>query len=282
VIARDSSVLAPFGPAIRLHAASITQPRTDRLSIRLDWSTGRSLAANYGISLRLLDARDQSVAVLDAQPGYGFLPTSLWRPGELVSDHFLLSLPDDLSPGAGYRLTVILYQVSSWEAVGQVQLGDFSVPLEQPFEARRPPRSFSPPFPQHTLAVDFGGEVRLAGYDLEHEEGTVRLTLWWQALQSPADDYTVFVHLFDATSETIVAQSDAMPQNGAYPTSWWAAGEVISETVRLSLGDAAAGDHRLAVGLYDRTVTRLQAAGADGQPVPGNRVVLPDGVAVSP
>ena len=282
-IARDASVLTPFGPAIRLHAAMVTQPDADRLSIRLNWSTVRPLAANYGISLRLLDARDRTVAVLDTQPGYGFLPTSLWRPGELVSDQFMLTLPDDLSPGDEYCLMVILYQVATWEAMGQVRLGDFSVPLGTPFEARRPPRSFSPPFPQHPLAVDFGKEVRLVGYDLEQEEGgAIRLTLWWRALQSPADDYTVFVHLFDAATEAIVAQSDAMPQDGAYPTSWWTAGEVVSETVRLSLGGGAARDYLLAVGLYDRTVTRLQAVGVDGQPVPGNRVVLPEGVGVNP
>ena len=125
------------------------------------------------------------------------------------------------------------------------------------------------------MAVDFDREVRLAGYDLEQEEGAVRLTLWWQALQSPADDYTVFVHLSDATGETIVAQSDAMPQNGAYPTSLWVDGEVVSETVVLDVRGAPAGSYRIAVGWYDPdTATRLPARDAEQRSMPLDRVVL--------
>ncbi len=278
----DVSVLAPFGPAIRLHAATVAQPTLDRLAVRLAWSATRPVAANYGISLRLLDADGQRRVSLDTQPGYGFLPTSLWRPGELVTDRYVLDLPEDLTPGEGYHLVVILYQVSTWEAVGQARLGDFALPLETPFEARRPPRAFSlPPLP-HLLGVDFGEEMRLAGYGLEQGADALRLTLWWQALQPPQADYTVFVHLFDPTVEGIVAQNDAMPQGGAYPTSWWAAGEVVSETVTLPLEGVLPGTYRLAVGLYDLTVTRLQAIGPDGRRLPDNRVVLPESVEAKP
>ena len=62
---------------------------------------------------------------------------------------------------------------------------------------------------------------------------------------------------FDPDTEDIVTQSDAMPQGGAYPTSWWIKGEVVSETVTLPLEGVPGGEYRLAVGLYDRTVTRL-------------------------
>ncbi len=282
VLPSDVAVLAPFGPAIRLHAATIAQPAPDRLAVQLVWSAARPLAANYGISLRLLDADGWLRASLDTQPGYGFLPTSLWQPGELVTDRYLLALPDDLPPGDDYRLQVVLYQVPSLAAVGQALLGDFAFPLAVPFEARRPPRVFSLPALQHQLEVDFGGQVRLAGYELEQGEDALRLTLWWQALQEPQADYTVFVHLFDPNAESIVAQSDALPRGGAYPTSWWVASEVVSETVTLSLQGVSPGTYRLAVGLYDRTVTRLQAVAADGERVPDDRLVLPTEIEVAP
>jgi hypothetical protein len=128
-------------------------------------------------------------------------------------------------------------------------------------------------------------EIRLAGYDLEAVEartGPARLTLWWQALQAPRADYTVFVHLFDPDTDAIVAQSDAMPRGGAYPTSWWAAGEVVSETVTLSLEGIPEGTYRLAVGLYDQTVTRLAAVGPDGQRFPADRAILPESLEIQP
>jgi len=278
----DASVLAPFGPEIRLHAATIAQSAPDRLAIRLAWSAARPVAANYGISLRLLDTQEQAVAVMDTQPGYGFLPTSLWRPGELVTDRYVLDLPQDISAGDGYHLMVILYQVSTWEAVGQARLGDFGLPLEVPFEAQRPSRVFSLPPLEHPVGVDFDGEVRLTGYDLAQEEDVLRLTLWWQALQMPRADYTVFVHFFALDTEAIVVQSDAMPQAGAYPTSWWTTGEVISDTVTLPLSDVPGGVYRLAVGLYDRTVTRLPAVGPDGHRLPDDCAILPGSVEVQP
>jgi hypothetical protein len=117
--------------------------------------------------------------------------------------------------------------------------------------------------------------VRLAGYDLEQGKNALHLTLWWQALQTPQADYTVFVHCFDSATGSLVVQSDAQPREGTYPTSWWVEGEVVSETVTLSLTDVPEGTYQLAVGLYDYTVTRLRAVGLDGQRLPDDRIVLP-------
>jgi hypothetical protein len=242
----------------------------------------RPVAANYGISLRLFDADGQLRVSRDTQPGYGFLPTSLWRPGELVTDQYVLALPQDLPLGDGYYLELLLYQVATLEPVGHARVGDFTLPLQTPFEARRPPRIFSLPALRHPLGVDFGGDVRLAGYDLEQGEDVLRLTLWWQALRAPQADYTVFVHLFDPATEALAAQSDAQPRGGMAPTSWWVAGEVVSETVTLSLEGVPRGTYQLAVGLYDQTVTRLQAIGSDEQRLPDDRVILPGIVEAEP
>ncbi|HUX77491.1 MAG TPA: 6-pyruvoyl-tetrahydropterin synthase-related protein [Anaerolineae bacterium] len=278
----DASVLAPFGPAIWLHEATVAQLGPDRMAVKLSWSATRPVAANYGISLRLFDGDGQLRVSRDTQPGYGFLPTSLWRPGELVTDEYVLALPEDLPPGDGYHLEVLLYQVATLEPVGHARVGDFALPLETQFEARQPPRTFSLPALRHPLGVDFGGEVRLAGYDLEQGEDALRLTLWWQALRAPQADYTVFVHLFDPATEALAAQSDAQPRGGMAPTSWWAAGEVVSEAVTLSLEGVPQGTYQLAVGLYDQTLTRLQAVGSDEQRLPDDRVILPGIVEAEP
>ncbi|MCX7680870.1 MAG: hypothetical protein N2508_02695 [Anaerolineae bacterium] len=274
----DAPVLACFGPAIRLHSVAVTQPTPDRLAVKLSWSAAQPIAANYGISLRLLDSAGQTRVQFDTQPGYGFLPTSLWRPGELIGDRYLLALPDDLAPGDGCRLQIVLYQVATLTPLGQATSGDFTLPLEEPFEAQPAPRRFTLPRLEHPLGVDFGGQVRLAGYDLEQDHA-LHLTLWWQALQDPVGDYTVFVHLFDPATEAIVAQHDAMPRSGAYPTSWWQAGEVVSETVKLPLSGVPPGTYRLAVGLYTPE-GRLPALDPGGGRIADDRAVLPDRVAV--
>jgi len=281
-VSPDEAILAPFGPAIRLHAATVVQPAADRLAVQLSWSAARPVGANYGVSLRLFDASGQIRVSLDTQPGYGFLPTSLWRPGEMVVDRYTLALPEDLPAGDGNHLEVLLYPVPTLAPIGQARLGDFALPLTASFEARRPPRIYTLPALQQPVGVDFGGQVQLAGYDLEHAVGVLRLTLWWQALQAPQADYTVFVHLFDPTTEAVVVQSDAQPRGGTFPTFWWVAGEVVSDTVTLPLESVPEGTYRLAVGLYDATLTRLPASAAGGQRLAADRAILPESVEIQP
>lgn len=279
----ETPILAPFGPAIRLYGATVRPMAPDRLEVRLLWSSIRPVAANYGISLRLRDAEGRDVVVMDTQPGYGFLPTSMWRPGEAVTDRYELTLPAGTPPGEGYRLEVILYSVPTLTAQGQATIGPFSLPLENPYEQWGKPRRFSLPPLSHPLGVTFGGEIRLAGYELDRQADALRLTLWWQALTAPRADYTVFVHLFGPESPVPIVQNDAPPRGGAYPTSWWVAGEVVDETVTLSLQDVPPGEYRLAVGLYrPGTGERLPAFAADGTPIPDNRPVLPEVVHVGP
>ncbi len=96
-------------------------------------------------------------------------------------------------------------------------------------------------------------------------------------MATPHSDYKVFVHLFDPADERIVAQHDAMPFDGRYPTSWWVPGEVVSETITLSPTGVKPGDYRLAVGLYEpRTATRLVTLGPDGARLAADRLVLPE------
>lgn len=278
----DAPLLALVGPDIRLHAAGLAPgPGSDHLTVRLEWSTVRRLARNYGISVRLLDPNGDLTAT-DTQPGYGFAPTSLWRPGERVADRYTLRLPAELPSGDGYRLAIVFYQFPSLTEVARVGLGPFTLPLEVPHIFEPGPRLFELPKLPHSLDVDFvdsvgGDRIRLAGYDVATHATSLDLTLWWVAQRQPRVDYTVFVHLFDPQTEVIPVQHDAMPRQGSYPTSGWLAGEVVSETIRLSLDGAPPGAYRLAVGFYQvATRDRLSAVAADGASLPDGRLILPD------
>ncbi len=130
-------------------------------------------------------------------------------------------------------------------------------------------RTFALPSPQYPLAADLGGQVRLLGYDIERDRAprttrlSIRITLYWQAQQRMNTSYTVFAQLLDPAGQ-VVAQADAIPQGGGYPTIWWLPGEVVVDTLTLELAADAPPDtgYRLIVGLYDAdTGRRLQVAG---------------------
>ena len=169
-------------------------------------------------------------------------------------------------------------------------MGPFALPLESSLIFEPKPRLFQLPALPHRLDVDFtspsddasGDHILLAGYDLAVGAESLDLTLWWVAQRQPQIDYTLFVHLFDpANKADIITQHDAMPRQGSYPTSGWLAGEVLSETVRLSLSDVPPGDYRLALGLYDETSRdRLHVTSPDGISLPDGRLLLPNAVEV--
>jgi hypothetical protein len=201
------------------------------------------------------------------------LPSSAWPAGAFVVGETPLGVPSNLAPGQ-YRLELAVINHATRALEGR-----YLVPST--FEIKGHPRSFAIPPMTHQASVEFGGQIKLVGYDLNDQRSNLKyqITLYWQAMGVPNSDYKVFIHLFDPTNEHIAAQHDAMPLNGQYPTSWWAAGEVVSETVTLDLKDVKPGTYRLAVGLYEpETLTRLEAVGQGGQRLEADRVVLPENV----
>ena len=200
---------------------------------------------------------------------WGLYPTSMWQSGELVTYRHTLSLDADKGADEVQTLEVILY--------------DFASPTLAPVgvayaPVKERPRNFEIPTTEMLVGAEFGGQMRLLGYDLAQTDDALTLALHWQAIQAMITDYKVFVHLFDPATENIVRQDDAMPLRNSYPTRWWAAGEVVSDAISLSLAGVPAGQYRLAVGVYDPTTPppndRLAAVDGQGHPVPNHRLVL--------
>ncbi|MBN1919702.1 MAG: hypothetical protein JW892_00535 [Anaerolineae bacterium] len=402
---RSNSQLSLATPAaaqlgeLTLHSVSPLSSTLETLRLQCVWSLRSKTPRNWSFSLRLLDADGRQLSQADLQPGYGYLPTTLWQPGERVTDYPVLSLPEGLAPGV-YTLRVIVYLEATMETAGEADLPititqmalwdpresccewqrrdsqtlcqadgvsliglrlpeassegsplDFfaewsaseapiadlnarwevlnaagetvalregtlasgspttlwsrfawvraPVTLELPPQmpdgpyslhltllsgaatlqhcdlgtlnivAR--PRSFALPTPAYSQQAHFGTELRLLGYDFGVNSEALTLTLWWQAQAIPSRDYKRFVHVM-APSGEIVAQDDAMPRAWTYPTSWWAAGEVVSETVTLA---ALPGEYRIGVGWYDGdSGVTLPATDAAGAPWADNRVIL--------
>ena len=253
-------------PATGVRLSAVHSAPVDRaLDLTLTWWATKSIPANLMMSLRAMSADGARLAQRDLQPGYGFLPTSLWPPGELVTDRMRLPFPEGMAPDQAVTLEIVLYDHYSG-----TEFGTARVPLVEWEHVYAEP-------PMQTRAdVDFGSMVRLLGYDLVQNDDALQLMLHWQALSPMTTDYRVFVHLFDPATEGIVAQSDGMPLNGAYPTSWWLPGEVVSDRITLSLVGVPVGNYRLAVGVYDPvTVIRLETVDGMGHPLPNDRLILP-------
>ncbi|MEW5985280.1 MAG: glycosyltransferase family 39 protein [Chloroflexota bacterium] len=193
-----------------------------------------------------LEARrpdDTPLILADTQPVHNTYPFTDWVTPQLVIDHVTTQIAADF-PAGTYPIWLRLLDASG-ETLYTADLGPLTVTATE--------RLYSPPPMTYPLAATFGGEIALLGYDLAAGEqpGAYQLTLVWQAVQQPAADYTVFVHVLDANGVCCLWQSDAMPRQGAYPTGRWLPGEVVVDEYTIQIAaDLPPGDYPLEVGLY--------------------------------
>jgi hypothetical protein len=264
---------ADFQGELRLKRYELTEDVIEygqALGVTLYWQAQQQPTANYAVSLRLLDEQGRSWAQQDAwlldSAGLG---TSAWSAGQQAIARYLLRVPAGIPPGL-YQLHAAAYNT---EELSALQVRD---PAGSPLgsELRLAAITVSPPsvprgideveIPQR-VSHAFGRDLQLIGYGLRSEEvragATLQLSLYWQALQSMEQDYTLLLELQDDLEKVWWAGTFALP-NAAYPTSQWQRNEIVH--LRLDwLIDAAmpSGRFQLVVNLLDGEGKRVIAGG---------------------
>jgi hypothetical protein len=261
-----------FGESIRLAGYELpaaTEPGRP-LDVALYWQATAPVAESYLVATRILDAEGRPAASLDSLPFGGRYSTVIWEPGPTFRDTITLPpVSASAAPGLG-SLLVILYPRGAPDAPLAVTIGDTVVGNE----AYVTPLKIAPSVPvttepEQAIDASFDNRFRLLGFSNVPETmepgGAIGLELYWQADDPDGRDYTVFVHLMDEAGE-VVAQTDAPPRQGRYPTSIWEAGErVIDLKIIVIPPGVTPGDYTILVGLYDpATGVRLPAYTADG------------------
>jgi hypothetical protein len=79
-----------FGEAIRLDGVRVLT-ESDALRVQVWWRATARLEKDYTVLVHLYDAEGALLAAGDAPPLRGGFPTSLWKPGDLVADEFVVS-----------------------------------------------------------------------------------------------------------------------------------------------------------------------------------------------
>ena len=148
------------------------------------------------------------------------------------------------------------------------------------FDRQATPALFAKgPQPRQSVGANFDGLIKLTGYDASQTGEFLVLTLFWEAIQAPSADYSVFAHIEGAFGGTgpagIWGQSDGTPACYRRPTKSWLPGDkIIDRHVIWPAPDAPAGNYSLIVGLYQPdTGERLPVLDATGAPI-GNQAVL--------
>ena len=256
-----------------LHAPAGLQPG-DAFNLTVVWQTQQALTTDYTAFAHLVDKSSRGWAGDDHPPYDGLYPTTAWGPGEMVRDTFALTVPADTPPGL-YDVQVGWYPSTPLPAL-RLGTGGAGAPSSQDrlpvgggnaFRVAVLPVAWDGTGLQAMipLGARFGEVLTLEGYTWQVERGVVSMTLCWSTDAYLNSDYTVFVHLVASDDGgRVLAQGDAPPLGGRWPTSLWLPGVALDDVHTIPLpSDLPSGTYRLLVGLYD--------------PATGDRLRLPDG-----
>ena len=247
------------------------------LRLRLYWVALKRMSENYTLYVQVFGRDGELIGSEDTYPGAGNYPTSLWLPGEVVSEDYRIAIAADALTPVAATVRAGVYAGSTTGSLPAFQAD--GVPL-----ARNPaitrvrvggPLS-QPASPPNVLEASFDGRLRLDGYALERaglQAGDAwNLTLYWTVVERPIFDYTVYVHLVDQQGQ-IVDQADSPPLGGDLPTSFARPGDHLDDRHTLTLTNALEpGEYTLEVGLYLlETFERLPVVGGDE---PSDHVVI--------
>ncbi len=243
------------------------------LDVTLYWQALAPMSVDYLLTLQLVSPISGDTTLrwnYNSWPGHGNYPTSAWQPGEVIADRYRLYLPPSAHLTQAWDLQLAFFTQETQERLplrlDGVDAGDRLVLLRQRLPGRLP----DCPQEAHVAGqIHFAETIALTHAWVEPAQGGVNVHLCWQDLQPTSIDYTVFVHLYDATNALVVA-GDGPPMGGAFPTSTWQPGDVISDAHFLSLSPQAG--QTIAIGLYNWEDNVRLPAFLDGSPLPNAAV----------
>ena len=258
-------VQAIFGDGIELIGYQVDdKPRAPGQTLRVTfyWRALKPMTTDYAVAMHLLGQGATEVGKIDTWPGGGNAPTSAWSSGTILADTYQMPINTQALTPSRLRLDLKFWENDPANTLpitaseGQ-QLSSvlFTVGRLTPVRSMQfnPARSDGSTF-------EYG--IKLLGVDTD-EHGT--FTLYWQTDQSIPADYTVFVHLLDSQG-TQVAQADAPPLAGDWPTSAWMVGQPFADARHFDLSaPLPTGVYNLRLGFYDpASGARLAAFQPDG------------------
>lgn len=257
----------------------------DSVPVTLYLTAPQPLRHDYEVFVQLLDDQQDVLGNVTTHPGWGRHPTTLWQPGAIYADTYLVQVRKRIDPISPLLARVYAGFIDPQEAhlpplTATNGAGEEITPFVG--EAVLLPWS-APEVTELDLVptqIRFGEAMAVVGLQQPQAVAageTLTVTLLWEAQGNPGIDYTAFVHLLDS-SGAWVAGYDQSPGGTRFPTRAWAAGDQSLNAMVVQLpDDLPPGDYSMWLGVYDAAsagALRLPVVEADGRAVAHDMVEL--------
>jgi len=225
------------------------------IALKTYWTVRRRVETNYSARVAVYGLEDDLVSLMDIHLGNGVFPTRWWLPGQVAEERWVLHIDSDAKGPTVATIRLSVYG-SSFDDVVRARdpLGRLLSDSVAIGHFRLEPRQRVVYRPFYNARYVFGERIALLGFDVYPTTPVAgqpwEITLYWQALHPIPTDYTVFIHLLDEEGQ-LVAQGDAPPVKGYYPTTFWQPGEQIRDGHLVVVpADLVGKKCSLAIGLY--------------------------------
>jgi hypothetical protein len=262
-----------LGPVRTIVSADCLPPGR-MLEVDVGWGSRRALSQDFDVEIALAD--EEGTVRQSQRFPLADWPSHQWPADALAWGYYPLRLSPTLPEGE-YTIRLTLLDGETEEKQG--------TPLVvQTLRVQSAPCPVPSVATAATVANAYlGDDLHLLGYQVERNESTLLFTLHWRAQRRIPLSYKVFIHVYDPATDIPVAQDDAEPHRGGYPTQFWAPGEIVADRIPVYLNDVPPGAYGVAIGVYDpASGTRLPVVDQQGQPSPDGRLILPETIEIAP
>ncbi len=256
-----------FGEGLRLIGQRI-QPVKLRagqtLGVVLHWVQPVPQDADYNVRLALYDRDDYERVGLDKpllSPA-SYSTSRHWPPDTETTLYFALPVPPDAPPGP-YSLRVVAYNAQSGQQLPPVgERPDLSLTLAD-LELLPNPTPVDPAELEidQPLEVRYSDGLRLVGgtssvAEVNRPGDRLRVTLLWQATQSPVRKLGLMLTLVPPEDEPVLLFSQPRPLIDGYTMPAWPAGQTYRVNYSVQLPPTlVTGDYRMILHLVDLEAT---------------------------
>jgi len=254
-------IIGTDAPLYSVHAGDI-------VTIPIYWQALNQTNQSLRTYLHTIDANGNPVetAIMrDSYPSTGNLLSTDWDIDEKWADRFMTRIDETTSTQQVYRLIAGIYDANTQQEIPRT---NDELPVIAQLAIHSSIRE------QTSLDYSFGDVIGAQQPRVTLQGSEVELCTYWRALQLMSTDYSQFVHVLDANNE-LIAQSDRIPLNGAYPTFAWQVDEPIQECILIAVADGAI-PYTIAVGFYQlETGERLPLQNSQNEALPNGQIVIP-------
>lgn len=212
-----------------------------KFQVLLGWQALRPLPPGTDYTF-LVQMRDEQGHLWAQADGNGYAPGD-WQPGVQALQQLTLRLPGDLPPRTFY-LTAQVVDRNSAQAL-PAATGETTIPL-QPVKAGlagKPRQVNIDRLPNAAAELWLQPELpalALRGFDVNprriHAGDSLALTLHWQVLQPPEQNYHMQIFLTDAGGKTAYQWPPFEPAGGEWATGQWPAEYWVQDKLTLPTG----------------------------------------------